>query len=209
MSSVINALSLGTMRENRIAQIQALRNALAAKRNQMLAQKQLSIQKRNARNKPVKHQPKIEEHKKEEPQQVVEEHASVHIEEPQQVVEEHVQVHIEEPQEVVEEHAPVHIEEPQQVVEEHVQVHIEEPQEVVEEHAPVHIEEPKTDLAPIAVEEVHDVILIPSRHRIQIQLVVDEKPTQPPSALGKVQPEKSTKNKKQIKGKVKQNGKIH
>jgi hypothetical protein len=152
------------MRENRIAQIQALRNALAAKRNQMLAQKQLSIQKRNARNKPVKHQPKIEEQKKEEPQQVVEEH---------------------------------------------VQVHIEEPQEVVEEHVQVHIEEPKTDLAPIAVEEVHDVILIPSRHRIQIQLVVDEKPTQTPSALGKVQPEKSTKNKKQIKGKVKQNGKIH
>ena len=149
MSSVINALSLGTMRENRIAQIQALRNALAAKRNQMLAQKQLSIQKRNARNKPVKHQPKIEEQKKEEPQ------------------------------------------------------------EVVEEHVQVHIEEPKTDLAPIAFEEVHDVILIPSRQRIQIQLVVDEKPTQPPSALGKVQPEKSTKNKKQIKGKVKQNGKIH
>jgi hypothetical protein len=179
MSSVINALSLGTMRENRIAQIQALRNALAAKRNQMLAQKQLSIQKRNARNKPVKHQPKIEEQKKEEPQEVVEEHVQVHIEEPQEVVEEHVQVHIE------------------------------EPQEVVEEHVQVHIEEPKTDLAPIAFEEVHDVILIPSRQRIQIQLVVDEKPTQPPSALGKVQPEKSTKNKKQIKGKVKQNGKIH
>ncbi len=162
MSSVINALSLGTMRANRIAQIQALRKALAAKRNQMLAQKQLSIQKRNARNKPVKHEPKIEEQKKEEPQQVVEEH---------------------------------------------VQVHIEEPQEVVEEHVPVHIEEPKTDLVPIAIEEVHDVILIPPRQIIQID--VDENRTQSTPALGKALPAKSANNKKQIIGKVKRNGKIN